>query len=251
MQKAPYYHFNRFVCIFWTSRFFYWIFLVIASQFLFFFAVYRFLDVTGADDYKMISEEYQILAYSTTITVFSVFITLPQTFSENIVGDECNCFNRKIRMPLLSIVYAQVYIWIAILIVFDGCVLAYVSVRLRRLLKTPAECRREDKLELLHFYNITLSESHASANTIWRGMKTSLCVIPLFVSYLVLLSYDQFYQLASAVDLTTYVIGAPAQRFGELLIVANCVNVPIIIVVYIHPLRMGVKKCWKTLVGKI
>ncbi|VDN12792.1 unnamed protein product [Dibothriocephalus latus] len=118
IPKTPSYHFNRLVCIFWTGRFFYWIFIVIAFQFFFFFAVYHLLDVTGADHYKMISEEYQIPTYSTTITVFSVFITLPQAFAENIVGDECNCSNRKMKMPYLSLAYAQVYDWIAILI-FD------------------------------------------------------------------------------------------------------------------------------------
>ncbi|VDK33871.1 unnamed protein product [Dibothriocephalus latus] len=254
VQKTPSYHFNRLLCIFWQSRFLYWIFVVIASQFLF-FGVYRYLDMTGADDYKMLSEEYQIPTYSTVITVFSVLITGPQTLSVNLVGDDCNCSNRKINIPFLSLIYAQVYLWIAILIVFDGSVLAYISVRLRRLLRTPAGCKREDKLELLHFYNTGLSECQLSTTTAAAavcssGITGSMCITPLFVSYLLFFSYDQLYQFASAVDLTTYVIGTQVQQCGELLIIGHFVLVPIIIVVYIRPLRLGMKKCWRRLIDK-
>ncbi|VDL99168.1 unnamed protein product [Schistocephalus solidus] len=253
MERTSSYYFNRLVCIFWASRFFYWIFMVIASQFLFFFAVYRFLDLTGNDDYKIPSEEYQIPTYSTVISLFSVSITAPQTFSVNLVGDICNCSNRQIKIPLLSLIYAQVYIWIAILIVFDGCVLTFISFRLQHLLRTAKSLRREDKLELLHFYKTTFTEgpfcdNMAASNSSKIG--GSLCIIPLTISYLVLFSYDQLYQFASAVDLTTYVIGTQVQKCGVLFIVGYCVIVPIIVLIYVRPLRLGLRKCWKKLTSK-
>ncbi|VDK82336.1 unnamed protein product [Dibothriocephalus latus] len=253
IQKTSSYHYNRLVCIFWESRFLYWIFLVIASQFLFFFAVYRFLDMTGADEYKMISAEYQISTYSTTIAVFSVFMTIPQTFSVNLVGDDCSCSNRKINIPFLSLIYAQVYLWVSILMVFDGCVLTYICVCLLRLIRTPTECRREDKLELLHFDNTRFSETQLSANTSAAALGRitgSMCIIPLFVNYLACVSYDVLYQFASALDLTTYVIGTGVQKFGELLIVGQFVMVPIVLLVYIRPLRKGLKKYWKIVAAK-
>ncbi|BHF73731.1 hypothetical protein SprV_0401681400 [Sparganum proliferum] len=250
MGKTPNYHFNRLACIFWASRFFYWIFLVIASQFLFFFAVYRLLDLTGADGYKIPSAEYRIPTYVTIIVVFSVIITSPQTFSVNLVNDDCNCSSRKINIPLLSLIYAQVYVWIAILIVFDGLVLTYIGFRLRRSISTPTEFKREDKMEQLHFYNTAFTEINMSASTAVRNsswITGSMCIIPLSISYLVLFSYDQIYQFASAVDLLTYAIGTRVQKFGGLLIVVHCVIVPIIVIVFIRPLRLGVVKYWRRL----
>ncbi|KAL7060824.1 hypothetical protein AAHC03_010164 [Spirometra sp. Aus1] len=252
MEKTSNYHFNRLVCIFWVSRFLYWIFVVIASQFLFFFAFYRLLDLTGADGYKIPSVEYRIPTYATTIVVFSVIITSPQTFSVNLVNDDCNCSSRKINIPLLSLIYAQVYVWIAILIVFDGTVLTYISCRLWRSHSTPTEFKREDKMEQLHFYNtafteINMSGSSAVCNSSW--ITGSMCVIPLSISYLVLFSYDQIYQFASAVDLLTYAIGTRVQKFGGLLIVLHCAIVPIIVIIFIRPLRLGVVKYWRRLIS--
>nr|VZI40562.1 unnamed protein product [Spirometra erinaceieuropaei] len=223
---------------------------VIASQFLFFFAVYRLLDLTGADGYKIPSVEYRIPTYATTVVVFSVIITSPQTFSVNLVNDDCNCSSRKINIPLLSLIYAQVYVWIAILIVFDGTVLTYIGFRLWRSHSTPTEFKREDKMEQLHFYNtafteINMSGSTAVCNSSW--ITGSMCVIPLSISYLVLFSYDQIYQFASAVDLLTYAIGTRVQKFGGLLIVLHCAIVPIIVIIFIRPLRLGVVKYWRML----
>ncbi|VDL99165.1 unnamed protein product [Schistocephalus solidus] len=253
MERTSSYHFNRLICIFWASRFFYWIFVVIASQFLFFFAVYRFLDLTGNDDYKIPSEEYQIPTYSTLIPVFSVIISAPQTFSVNLVGDVCNCSHRKINIPLLSLIYAQVYIWTAILIVFDGSVLTFISFQLWRLMKMPKNLRGEDKLELLHFYKTTFTEGPLCENTAASNSSKvagSLCIIPLTISYLVLFSYDQLYQFASAINLTAYVIGTQVQKFGGLLLVWHCVIVPIIVLIYVRPLRLCLQKFWRKLTGK-
>ncbi|VDM03414.1 unnamed protein product [Schistocephalus solidus] len=248
------YHFNRLLCLFWDSRFFYWIFNVMGGLFLAIFAVDRLFCLAQLDLYRVTVPEYRLTSYVIFAVVASLLFSLPLLLSVNLNNDQCDCAPIQINIPFLSVIFAHVYLWFALLLVFQGGLLVFISVQLiswkLKRISTHLSWRTADDLN-----SLTLKQP-ADATISLRGRartldgdrtcddkrrnwnSASFCILPLTLSYVLTSVYDSTYQFLSAVGLTTYIINSVEQRLGEMLIVVHFTAVPLIICLYIPSLRV-------------
>lgn len=230
--------FQTMVCLLWSSRWIYWMFTIMASQYLLIFTVDRTMDICQKNVYRLISESHRLLIYNCIAIIYSILITLPQLFTIDINEGKCTCSPIKKTVPFLAIIYAHVYLWVSLLLLFPFGVLVtcccYIILYLKRTL--PEE--RVDHLNQLTFY----WAKSEKVNALVDWMTTSFCIIPLTISYLITFSYDSLYQVMAAFGVTTYIINGPLQKVGECLLVAHIALVPLILFIYILPLRNVFKR---------
>ncbi|BHF83598.1 hypothetical protein SprV_0902674100 [Sparganum proliferum] len=254
------YHFNRLVCLLWTSRFFYWIFSVMGGMFLALFAVDRYAILAQLDRFRITVPEYRVPSYVVFVVTSSLLLALPQLLTVNLQGDTCDCAPIQVNIPFLAFVYAHVYIWFSLLLVFEGSILAFITAQLIRwrqnwlpanhnwrpdddlnalTLKRPAELRMQKRTKK--------DPGNCSARDDKRRSwsSASFCILPLTASYVLTHAYDSIYQFLSAVGLTTFIINSPEQRVGALLLLVHSTAVPLILCFYIPSLRVYLQSLWK------
>ncbi|VDN09795.1 unnamed protein product [Dibothriocephalus latus] len=230
------YHFDRLVCIFWRSRFFYWIFVVMGTHYLVFFCFDRLAVIENAREYKNVVEEHRILAYHITAVIGGILLTMPQVLTVNLQGDTCDCAPTQVNIPFLSVIYAHVYVWFSLMFIFVTCVLAYVCYRLVKAVRDPSGHNRTDDLCLMTLQSEACVRGVQSAPPLsWRS--ASMCILPLALSYSLTFVYDCIYQFLSALSLTTFIINSTQQQVGALLLVVNTSLLPCILLLYIPALR--------------
>ena len=223
---------NLIVCIFWDSRFFYWVFEVSAIQCTVLFACDRLIILRNWDQMRYTSDKRRLLCYEVFIHTFSILFTCPQFLTVNLQNGECNCAPTTVNMDFLTVIYGHVFVWFICLFVIDGALLLCSAYLIAKWVKETPLKQQFDELNA-----VTFDEKH-KAKVIGMGRKTaSLCVIPLAISHVLTFSYDSIYQFLSAAGVTTFVINSPAQKVGGLLIVVNANLVPIILIAYLPPLQ--------------
>nr|CDS28603.1 amine GPCR [Hymenolepis microstoma] len=235
--KPDNYILGTIICVFWNARFFYWIFLVATTQCVTFFSLDRVLTLYKSDQLRYINSKKRIIVYEITIHVFSILITLPQILTVNLKNGGCDCAPNTVNIPFLTIIYAHVFIWYAVLFLLDGGILlctAYFIVKWVR--ETPKMDQFDDLNELS--FDVIKEHEHNFAQYIGKGYKTaSMCVVPLAVSHIITFSYDSTYQFASALGLTTFIINTVPQRIGGLFLIIQANVIPSILLFYLPPLR--------------
>nr|VZI36309.1 unnamed protein product [Spirometra erinaceieuropaei] len=254
------YHFNRLVCLLWNSRFFYWIFNVMGGMFLAIFAVDRYAILAQLDRFRITVPEYRVPSYVVFVVISSLLLSLPQLLTVNLQGDTCDCAPIQVNIPFLALVYAHVYIWFSLLLVFEGSLLVYISAQLIRWRQNwlPANhnWRLDDDLSALSLkrptaLGIQKRAKKGPANSSTRNDKcrswssASFCILPLTASYVLTDAYDSIYQFLSAVGLTTFIINSPEQRVGAMLLLVHSTAVPLILCFYIPSLRVDLQRLWK------
>ncbi|VDL94383.1 unnamed protein product [Schistocephalus solidus] len=230
------YHFDRLICIFWKSRFFYWIFFALGTHYLVFFSLDRLAVIEEVKSYKSMLEEQRILAFHTTAVVSGILFTTPQVLTVNLQGDTCDCAPTQVNIPFLSVIYAHVYVWFTLMFVFVSSLLAFVSWKLVKAIRKPSGHDRIDNLSLLTLESqACVKGTHSAPPLGWRS--ASMCILPLALSYFLTLVYDSTYQFLSALNLTTFIINSIQQQIGALLLVVNTSLIPSIFISYIPALR--------------
>ncbi|VDN10033.1 unnamed protein product [Dibothriocephalus latus] len=172
--RAQNYHFNRFVCLFWDSRFFYWIFSIMGDLSLATFSVDRFFTLAQLDRFRVTLPEYRSFTFVNFAVVSALLLSLPQLLTVNLQGDSCDCAPTQL-----------------------------IRWKLNRL---PANhnWRNEDDLNGMAFKGQaaaaadTLISHHYQQCRSWSS--ASLCILPLAVSYALTAVYDSTYQFLSAFD---------------------------------------------------
>ncbi|VDM01593.1 unnamed protein product [Schistocephalus solidus] len=230
------YHFNRLVCIFWESRFIYWIFVVMGTHYLVFFSLDRLEVIEEVKSYKSMVEEHRILSFHITAVVGGILLTTPQVLTVNLKGDTCDCAPTQVNIPFLSIIYAYTYVWFALMLVFVSSLLTFVCWKLIQAIREPSGHDRTDNLCLLTLESQAYGKgTHAATPLGWRS--ASMCILPLALSYCLTFVYDSTYQVLSALNLTTFIINSIQQQIGALLLVINTNLIPCILIFYIPALR--------------
>ncbi|VDN12574.1 unnamed protein product [Dibothriocephalus latus] len=230
------YHFDRLVCIFWKSRFFYWIFVVMGAHYLVFFCLDRLAMIEDLKSYKTMVEENRILSYHITALISGLLLTSPQILTVNVQGDTCDCAPTRVNIPFLSVIYAHVYVWFVLMFVLVSSVLALVCYKLVKAVRDASGHNRTDDLCLMTLEAQAFVKGVHSAPPLgWRS--ASMCILPLALSYSITFAYDCIYQFLSALNLTTFIINSPQQQVGALLLVVNTSLVPCILLLYIPALR--------------
>ncbi|VDL88186.1 unnamed protein product [Schistocephalus solidus] len=261
------YHFNRLICIFWKSRFLYWIFDVMAGIFMALFAVDRYACLAQLDRFRITAPEYRSASYVIFVVVSALFLSLPQILTVNLREDRCDCALIRVSIPFLSLVYAHVYVWFSLLLVFQGSLMGFICVQLidwkLNRLSANYTWRLEDDLNGMtlkqpvvpHLLKPQRKKKGTVASSICdaKGHKwtsASFCILPLTLSYVLAMVYDSTYQFLSALGLTTYIISSEEQRVGEMLLLTHSTAVPLIICFYIPSLRVFLKRQLKRAVKK-
>ncbi|VDD81732.1 unnamed protein product [Mesocestoides corti] len=100
-----------------------------------------------------------------------------------------------------------------------------------------------DTLNSLSFPNTPEEELKAYEEI--KGWSTSsMCMVPLAVSFIISFAYDSTYQFISAIGLAQYDMNAIEQKMGVWLLLIHPVLIPYAVFYYIPALRFWVKKQW-------
>ncbi|KAL5969448.1 hypothetical protein TSMEX_002820 [Taenia solium] len=237
------YGFNIFMCIIWTSRFAFWIFAIIGAHAQLYFSTHRTLQIVANLQLSFASSRNVDLVYIAGLTLYSAIITVPQVFTIEYDGDRCYCSETLMELSFLQIAYAQVYIFFTQVLLVNSVVLLISCYLIIKWVKNTPREKFMDTLNTLSFPNTPEQELKAYSEV--KGWSTStMCIVPMFVSYVVAFSYDTTYQFLSAIGLTYYPINGLTQKFGVWIQLLHPMLIPYYLFYYIPALRFWVLKRW-------
>lgn len=238
------YGFNIFMCVVWTSRFTFWIFAIIGAHAQVYFCTNRTIQIVANLQLSFASSRNIDLIYIAGLALYSAIITLPQVFTIEYDGDRCYCGETPMRLSFLQLAYAQVYVFfIQVLLVNSVVLLISCCLIIKWVKNTPRE-KFMDTLNTLSFPNT--SEEELKAYSEMKGWSTStMCIVPMFVSYVISFSYDTTYQFLSAIGVTHYPINGFAQKVGVWIQLLHPTLIPYYLFYYIPALRFWVLKRWR------
>ncbi|VDM18220.1 unnamed protein product [Hydatigera taeniaeformis] len=241
------YGFNIFLCVVWTSRFSFWIFAIIGAHALIYFSTNRTIQIVANLQLSFASSRNIDLVYIAGLTLYSAIITVPQVFTLNYDGDRCYCDEALMRLSFLQLAYAEVYIFfVQVLLVNSLVLLISCCLIIKWVKKTPRE-KFMDTLNTLSFPNTP--EQELKAYSEMKGWSTStMCIVPMFVSYVIAFSYDLTYQFISAVGFTQYPINGYNQKIGVWIQLLHPMLIPYFLFYYIPALRFWLLKRWRWVV---
>lgn len=231
---------NYAICVIWDSRFLYWLFNTFAIEAFVFFAIDRALTLGGSQAFRFVPVESRLTLYQSCIYIYGLLITIPQFFSVNLEKGGCVCAPTTVNVPFLAIIYAHVFIRFALLVVLNGVIVLYSSVRVIRWIQQTPVRHQVDELNFLHFKNP--SEAELKRLEPLHSWKTSsMSILPLSICFIVTFGFDATYQFLSGVGLTTYVIGGAAQKMGTLMLLVFTNFAPLMLMVALPVLRFWVE----------
>ncbi|BHF72782.1 hypothetical protein SprV_0401585300 [Sparganum proliferum] len=242
--------FNRFICVIWYSRFFYWVFVVIGGLVLTYFTANRAMQIVCKYQYAFSSSKAVELGTVGVMVFFSALLTLPQMLIVQTDGKQCICSEVPIKVPNIIWTFTEVYLFFAVLFLLNGIILTVSCVQVIRWMYQTQKDNRIDTVNSACFPDTPpeLVEKFTRCQG-WKS--SSMCMVPLTVSYLTCFGYDCIYQFICATGKCTYVINSPAQKFGGLLLIVHAVAVPIIILIFIPALRYRARCLIRGLIKRI
>lgn len=244
--------FNTLVCVFWHSRLIYWLFTVIGIQAVAFFAVDRAIVLRNFETFRFTAPNRRLVYYQVFIYIFSVLLVAPQGLTVNLQEGKCSCAPHLVSNPYMTVIFAHIYVWFVLLFVVDGCALLAAATHVIIWVKeTPLKLQQDD-LNRLSFSAEEEEGEQEVAEVSRRGWWTSsMCLLPLACAYVLTFAYDAIYQFISAVSSLSYVINSFEQRIGDFMLVIYLNVVPIVLLIYLPPLRYFVRKIFKTMLLKM
>lgn len=241
------YIFNVLFCIFWNSRFFYWIFVVTASQSLTLFAFNQALTVWNLEKYRLSSPERRLHFYLIYIFTFSICITLPQFLTVNLDGDKCSCAPTAVNIPFLAAIYAHTYMWFSLLLVLSSAIMITSSVLIvlwKRNCATRDIHLQHDELNLFRFSDTSQKDLETMCSNMGWNTTGAMVIVYLSASYVVTFSYDASYQFLSALGVTTFIVNSDKQKAGAVMIVSHTFFVPCLLLYFIPIFRKRLHDCF-------
>ncbi|BHF77556.1 hypothetical protein SprV_0602066300 [Sparganum proliferum] len=255
--------FDILICLLWNSRFLYWLFLTLVVQSLVFFACNRAIKLLHPDHRRITTENQLLTVYMLTVLGSSFLIVAPQLLTTRLDREDCACAPAPENIPLLSVVFAQAYLWFLFLAIIYPTVLVYICISMFLRVLRGNRGTLADDLNEIYFPNgqpspatdvssasstVALSRHVFSSEQgtcdddddceVLQGTwSASFCVIPLSAAYIATYTYDATYQFLSAVGTLSYVLRSPAQQFSEVLLILFTALVPLILFFHIPAMR--------------
>ncbi|EUB56585.1 hypothetical protein EGR_08551 [Echinococcus granulosus] len=237
------YGFNLFLCALWTSRFAFWIFAIIGAHAQVYLCTNRAMQIVSNLQLSFASSRNIDLVYIAGLVLYSTLITVPQAFTIVYDGDECYCSEQLTYLSYLQLAYAQVYIFFIQVLLVNSIVLFTTCFCVVKYVKNTPHEKFMDTLNALSFCNTP--EEELKAYTEVKGWSTStMCIVPMFVSYFISFSYDTTYQFVSAIGLTHYPINGLTQKVGVWIQLIHPALIPYYLFYYIPALRFWVRRRW-------
>lgn len=240
------YYFNLIVCIFWKSRFIYWIFTIIAIHAQVYFSTNRTMQIVGNLQLSFASSRNIDLVYIAGLVAYSTIVTIPQVFTIVYEDDRCYCTEATGHLSNLELTYAQVYVYFLQILIINSIILLISCVLVIKWVKNTPRDKFFDTLNALSFAD-TSEEELKAFGEIKNWTTSSVCMVPMFISFVVSFSYDTIYQFISAVGFCNYLINGPIQKVGAWLLLIHPALIPYYLFFYIPALRFWVLKQWARL----
>ncbi|VDL97241.1 unnamed protein product [Schistocephalus solidus] len=258
--------FDGLVCVLWSSRFLYWYSKAHVYHSLFYFTCNRAIDMLNIRIHLITTKKQRLTAFLLLIFISSFLSAAPQFLLAQPHVPKCACALPTENFAILSMIYAHVFLWVAIFGVIYPIILVYICIALLLRLRRRENCALVDELDQLVFVKARSSASciisdalavsspteaeasiinnpraattsrskDVSARYVWSA---SFCIIPLSAAYIVTFSYDATYQFLSAAGQITYVLHSPAQKFSHILLSLFGSMVPLILFFHIPAMR--------------
>ena len=229
-------------CFIWDSRFLYWLFNIFTIEAFTLFALDRALTIRKIALFPFMSAESRLRCYLATIYCFGIAITVPEFFSVNLEGGGCTCAPSVVNVPVLSIIYAHVFLRFFLLVLINGGLQIFSTVVVVIWIRqTPLKCQHD----ALNYFHHVKQPSSAEMEHVekYKSWKTaSLCILPLSSFYVATFGFDATYQFLSGAGAATYIIGGPLQKTGTMLLVVFSNIAPLILLTSLPVLRFSVSR---------
>ncbi|VDK83267.1 unnamed protein product [Dibothriocephalus latus] len=253
------------ICLLWSSRFLFWYISFQIYHSLFYFACNRAYELLQIRNYPIITEKQRLTAYMLLVFIGSFIGAVPHLLLAFPLSNNCACDPLPDNFGILSVLYAQAFLWIAILGIIYPAILVYICIALVLRLRNSERGIIADELEELYFLKprlfptsttitstpappVASSSSDSERNRVGvlerpgnksvpHAWSASCCIVPLTAAFIVGIAFESTQQLLSAAGVINYRLRTPAEKFSLVLGSLFTVLVPLILFFHIPAMR--------------